>query len=428
VNAILLEAPIERRPRLRLLALSSDTFPPWRVDVSVLFGEELARRGHRIDWLLQSEAECAHHRDAPWGGGHVWIAAADRGTTRLRRLRNHLLDIRNDLRLFRLMGSGRYEAIEVKDKFLAGLFALLAARLYRRRFIYWLSFPLAEFYLARAREGTARYPLLYRLRGLACGFLLYRVLLPAADHVFVQSEQMRRDVAERGIAPGKLSVVPMGISRAAVGAPRDGATRRRIPEGERCFLYLGALGRERRIDFLLRVLARVRREVPDAKLYLVGHAACAEDEHFLVEEARRLQLLESVVFVGALPRAAALEYVQEADVCVSPLPPDPMLNCASPTKLVEYMAIGKPVIANHHPEQQFLIGESGCGYCVPYEEEAFAEGIAALLRSPELARSLGERGRRYILEHRTYDRIADAVEDQLLRVAGPRETRARASA
>ena len=403
MNAILLTSPLERRPRLRLLALSSDTFPPWRVDVSVLFGEEIAHRGHTVDWLLQSEAECAHPRLVSWGGGRVWVAPADRGTTRLRRLRNHLLDVRNDLRLFALLKRGRYDAIEVKDKFLAGLFAILAARWHDKRFLYWLSFPLPEFYLSRARDGTARYPLLYRLRGLACGCLLYRVLLRAADHVFVQSEQMRRDVVARGIAPAKLTVVPMGISRAAIAGPREGpradGARRRIPAGERCVVYLGALGRERRIDFLLRVLARVHRELPDAKLYLVGHAACAEDERFLAEEARRMELASSVVFVGALPRAAALEYVQDADVCVSPLPPAPLLNCGSPTKLVEYMAMGKAVVANTHPEQQLLIGESGCGYCVPYEEGPFARSIVALLGAPELARSMGERGRRYILEH-----------------------------
>src|SRR6202000_624421 len=50
---------IERspHPKFRLLVLSSDPFPPTRVDVSVLFGEELAGRGHQIDWILQSEAD-----------------------------------------------------------------------------------------------------------------------------------------------------------------------------------------------------------------------------------------------------------------------------------------------------------------------------------------------------------------------------------
>ncbi len=42
-----------------------------------------------------------------------------------------------------------------------------------------------------------------------------------------------------------------------------------------------------------------------------------------------------------------------------------ILRAASPTKLVEYMAMGKAVVANDHPEQKRVIEESGAGYCVP---------------------------------------------------------------
>src|SRR5207247_10023958 len=87
----------------------------------------------------------------------------------------------------------------------------LAAPMYRKRFVYWLWFRFPEFYLNKARDGLAPYPLLYRIRGKAFEFLLYRILLRAADHVFVQSEQMRRDIAAKGIPLEKLSAVPMGI-------------------------------------------------------------------------------------------------------------------------------------------------------------------------------------------------------------------------
>ena len=64
--------------RLRLLVISSDTYPPVRVDVSVLFGQELSGRGHRIDWLLQSEDACSTPYVASWGGGKVWVDEATR--------------------------------------------------------------------------------------------------------------------------------------------------------------------------------------------------------------------------------------------------------------------------------------------------------------------------------------------------------------
>jgi glycosyltransferase involved in cell wall biosynthesis len=79
--------------------------------------------------------------------------------------------------------------------------------------------------------------------------------------------------------------------------------------------------------------------------------------------------------------------------------------------------MGKAVVANDHPEQRLVIEESAAGYCVPYEEQAFAQATSALLRQPELARTLGARGREYAAKHRAYGIIADLVERKLLAIA-----------
>jgi glycosyltransferase involved in cell wall biosynthesis len=402
---------------MRLLVVSSDPYPPTRVDVSVLFGQVLAQRGHHIDWILQSEAACAKPYRAQWGGGEVRVGATDLGQSLLRRLHKHALGIANDLRLFSSLRHGQYDVIEVKDKFLAGLLAVLARRLFRIRFIYWLSFPFPEYYLLRAKDGTARYPFLYVLRGGAFHWLLYRCLLPAADHVFVQSEQMRLDIAAEGIPIEKLTAVPMGVQadRFTIG-DRD-AVRHVLPAGVPCVLYLGTLDKVRRLDFLIRAFALVRDRLPTAQLFIVGRGEDPSDEVLLQEEVARLNLGASVVFVGQLPQQQALQYVREADVCASPFYPTPVLRSTSPTKLVEYLAMAKAVVANDHPEQRRVIEESGAGFCVPYEERPFADALLKLLQDPKLARDMGERGRRFCLEHRSYEVIADAVEKRLLAVA-----------
>jgi len=76
-----------------------------------------------------------------------------------------------------------------------------------------------------------------------------------------------------------------------------------------------------------------------------------------------------VVFVGQLPQPEALVYVQESDVCTSPFYPTPILQSASPTKLVEYLRPATRV-ANDHPEQRRVIEDSGAGICTPYDEGA----------------------------------------------------------
>ncbi len=400
--------------------ISSDSFPPTRVDVSVLFGEELAGRGHKIDWILQSEEHCTRSYVASWGGGRAWVASANQRASLLSRFHKHFAGIWNDTRVFCLLRGDRYDGVEVKDKFVSAVFALLAAKLNGKKFIYWLSYPFPEEYLRRASDGTGRYPFLYRIRGAVFSFLLYRLLLRAADHVFVQSDAMRHELGGKGVPLEKMTPVPMGIK-----APQftgSATVRTAIPANVKSFLYLGSLSRSRYIDFLLPVLAKIRAELPEARLYLVGKADDPADEEFLKREAVRLGVADAVVFVGQLPQAKALEYVRDADVCVSPLYPTPVFNVASPTKLVEYMAMGKAVVANTQPDQQYLIEESGGGYCVPYETDAFAKAILALLRAPELARDMGERGRRFALQHRTYGTIADIVERRMVSILASQAT------
>jgi glycosyltransferase involved in cell wall biosynthesis len=402
--------------RVSILVISSDTFPATRVDVAVLFAEELASRGHHVDFVLQSEGECRRAFMAPWGNGVVWVGPTDLGGSLLNRIRKHVLGIAHDVKMLWLLRGGDYDIVQVKDKFLSGVLAIVAARVCRRPFVYWLSYPFPEAYLHAAVDGTARYPMLSWVRGAIFSFLLYRVLLRAADHVFVQSDQMQRDVAGHGVPIEKLTPVPMGVKLDYVAHESVPRKRTFIPVSERCFLYLGELSRTRRLDFLIRVLGKVRERIPDAKLYLVGPGE-AVDRQLLVAEATRLGLMDAVVFVGQLPRDKAFEYVRDANVCVSPIFPNPVFNPASPTKLIEYMALGKAVVANDHPDQRFVIEQSRGGICVPWDEQAFADALIALLPAAELADAMGERGKRWVALNRAYPIIADNVEREYLRIA-----------
>jgi hypothetical protein len=131
--------------KFRLLIMSSDKFPPRRVDVAVLFGEKLAERNHRIDWILQSESPCDRSYEQEWGGGRAYIGPTDLGTTPLSRLRKHLLSIRHDLKVLGRARSGDYDVIKVRDKFIGGVIALVAAKL-----LPWLEF-------VRALRDTRRF-------------------------------------------------------------------------------------------------------------------------------------------------------------------------------------------------------------------------------------------------------------------------------
>lgn len=392
---------------MRMLIVAKDKFPPFRVDVSVLFARELAARGFAMDWLMQAEKADSGPVQCAWGGGTAWVGATDEGQSRWRRLHKHWLALRHDFKVFELTRRGDYDIVQVRDKALAALFALRAARRHGAAFVYWLSFPAPEASLYLARIGAARYPWLYRVRGWLMFRLLYRFILPRADHIFVQSEQMKADLVGYGIPAQTMTSVPMGIDLkdfedfAAPTAPAADAAP--------VIGYLGTLAGERRIDFLVRVLELVRRSRPDARLLLVGGGDRPGDEDRIRAEAKRLGVLDHVEITGFLKRSEALLRIAGTTVCASPFYPTPILRSTSPTKLVEYMSLGKAVVANDHPEQRLVLEQSRAGICVAYDEAAFAAAILRILADPEETQDMGRRGRRYVEAHRDYRRIADAV-------------------
>lgn len=398
--------------KFKLLFLSSDRYPPRRVDVSVLFAEKLAKAsGHQIDFILQSEEDCHQVYHAEWKGCQVLVGKNDNRQKWYARIVKHFYSLLIDCRAVFRLRSGEYDFVQLKDKYLSSLFLVPACKIFRVKFIYWMSFPFPEESLLKARETEANYPLFYRMRGHVFDIIFYRFIVRTADFIFVQSEQMKHDLMARGVSADKQLVVPMGVSIENFSVSNLNI----YPEIEYPkIVHLGTLARVRKMDFLIRVFSLVCLGCPNARLQMVGGGDEDRDMEILFAEAERLGIREKIYFTGWLPMDQALEYVKTASVCVSPFFPTPILNSTSPTKLVEYMAMGKAVVANDHPEQRLVIDESKAGICVPYDEQAFADAIVALLEDPLECRDMGRRGREYVEKYRTYDRIAEMVERQYL--------------
>jgi glycosyltransferase involved in cell wall biosynthesis len=311
------------------------------------------------------------------------------------------------LRVFGLLRTHRYSLVQIKDKYIGALLAIAAAKLHGVPVFYWLAFPHGEASLYAARQGVARYPLLYSLRGALQRFVLYRVIIPACTHVFVQSEQMRRDIAGEGIALEHMTAVPSSVNLRDFDAPPGLADD--VPAAQPTVVYLGTLMRERQLDFIVRVHALVVSAVPEARLKLVGSGWMPDDEQLLRREAERLGIGGSMTITGWLPMPEAWDHVRRASVCVSPYSPVPILRSTSPTKLIEYMALGKAVVANDHPEQADVLRDSGGGIVCAWDEREFAAAIIELLRDPQRCAQMGAAGRRYVAEHRTHWAMVELV-------------------
>ncbi|HNQ03390.1 MAG TPA: glycosyltransferase family 4 protein [Thiobacillaceae bacterium] len=378
--------------------------------MSVLFGAFLGKELFDIDWVVFDPEPSPAWRQEIWNGANAyWIGRAN-GEGIGAAINTKRMELVADLRTFWMALRGDYDLIQVRDKFVSAVLCLIAAKLRKRCFIYWLSYPFPESRVLDAREGRARIPTLSWLAGRISGWLLYRIIMPAATHIFVQSEQMRQDVCKHGISRDKMTPVPMGVDESLLALPRQKVQASTI-------LYLGTMARIRRLEILLEAMKRISSVRPDASLVLVGEGDSPRDRAFLEAEAHRLGVAGSVEFLGRMPMREALAEVGKAAVCVSPFYPNAVLRSASPTKLIEYMAQGRPVVANDHPEQRAVIEDSGAGICVAWSAEAFADAIIDLLNEPDRSAALGARGPEWVMKNRTYRHIAERLAAQYLEIS-----------
>lgn len=380
-----------------------------RVDISDLFAERLARKGLEIDWVMEEASPGSAWSRTRWHGARAYVAHRSQKTGLSGKLISKARELGSDLRACWLALRDDYDIIQVRDKFLVALLALVVARLKRIKMTYWASYPFAECRILDAHEGRSRFPLLSIAGGKIAGWLLYRIILPNADGIFVQSRQMLEDFRHEGISEDRMTPVPMGIGERLLEHPGCEI----IPHTA---LYLGTLNLVRRLDVLVEALAIVRREIPDARLVFVGDGDVPEDRARIERAARALGVADAVEITGWLPVDKAHERVCQAAVCISPFYPTPILQSTSPTKLIEYMALQRPVVGNEHPEQSMILAESGAGICVEWSAQDFAQAITALFTDPDNAEAMGRRGRAYIRGKRLYSLIAEEVAEEYWRL------------
>ncbi|WP_374657473.1 glycosyltransferase [Inhella sp.] len=391
---------------MRLLFLMRDLLPPFRPDVSVLFGRELLRLGVRSDLLGQAQQAGGK---LEWAAGEVWVHGRHAGGM----LGEVLRPLRDLAMVHRLRSDHRL--IQVRDKIRTGWLARWYCRLRGRCFVYWMSFPMAEGYAVRAEQLTGHAPApliwLHRLKAAAAHRLFYRHVAPHARHVFVQSEAMLEHMVARGVPRERMSAVPMGVDAAMLAAVEPLAEPERPPawSGRRLIGYLGALGRARDPEFLLHALAALREQEPTALLLLAGDAPSDEERRWFRERIAASGLAEHVHLTGWLPQAEALRWLACAELAWSPVPRGPLFDVSSPTKAVEYLGLGLPCVGNDIPDQKLVLERSGGGLCVPMTPQAFAEASLVLLRDANQAKHMGEAGKRWVREHRDYAVLARQV-------------------
>jgi len=264
------------------------------------------------------------------------------------------------------------------------LFYILAKRLKRRgaRFIFDQHDLVPELYRSRFHRGEDF------LWHLLCRF--ERATYKAADVVIVTNESYR-DVA---LSRGGKRAEEVFVVRSAPAVERfyQVPAEKSLKKGKPYLLcYLGVMGPQDGVDYALRALAKLRDDLgrTDWHAAFIGGGDTFEAMLRLTDE---LRLGDQVDFTNRIPDEDVLRYLSTADVCLSPDPLNPLNNLSTMNKVMEYMAMFKPIVSFDLKEAKVSAGEAAV-YAPANDELAFAVLIAQLLDDPDARARMGELGR-----------------------------------
>jgi glycosyltransferase involved in cell wall biosynthesis len=240
-----------------------------------------------------------------------------------------------------------------------------------------------------------------------------RVNLAHADLIVVVSEVSRDDLLGRGIEPGRLHVAPNGVDPDRYRPDVDGAMvrRRHGLDGRTVIGFVGTFGIWHGAPVLARAARRVLAQRPGARFLFVGDGRDrAECEAILAGERER------AVFTGLVPQENGPSHLAAMDILAAPHVdnPDGTRFFGSPTKLFEYMAMGRAIVASRLEQIGQVLEDDATALLVPPGDEAsLAAALVRLVDDEALRARLGAAARARALERHTWEANVRGVTGRL---------------
>jgi glycosyltransferase involved in cell wall biosynthesis len=224
-----------------------------------------------------------------------------------------------------------------------------------------------------------------------------RVVCNAAAHVVVVSTPLQRIMVQAGIRASRLVVMPNGVDlHKFKPQPASAELRRSLGlDGAAVIGFVGWFRKWHGLELLLEAFHRSGLAARNAKVLLIGDGQAMAD---LRDYVAAHDLKEHVIFTGPLPHAQVPPYLDLIDIAVQPAANE---YCC-PMKILEYMALGKPIVAPRQENIQDLLreGEEALFFS-PGDAASMADALTTLVNNREGAARMGRKGREAI-ERRGY--------------------------
>jgi len=231
-----------------------------------------------------------------------------------------------------------------------------------------------------------------------------RNIIARASLVAAVSQEAAEMAFETGASPNRTIVSPNAVDIEQVDLSLNGTAFAPSSSGP-LLGWGGSFGPWHGAEVIVSALSRLPSDV---RLVMIGDGL---ERPSCEELARSLGVSDRIEWTGGLPREVALRTLARCDVLVSPhtpLPGQPFFG--SPTKLFEYMALGRPIVASRLGQIGEILDDGVTARLVtPGDVDELVQGILGVLRLPDRGRHLGKAARREAVNNHTWTVRARAL-------------------
>ncbi len=242
--------------------------------------------------------------------------------------------------------------------------------------------------------------------------------LRSADLIIVVSEPMKEELMNRGILADKILVNPNGIDPEIYNPYIDGSeirARYGFDETKKVCGFIGTFGHWHGVIELANAIVKFYSEFPhhreNVRFILIGEGALLGQVKRIISQS---PYKDYVIFTGVIPQEQAPKYLAACDIFLSPHVPNPDGSrfFGSPTKLFEYMGMGKPIIASNLEQIGEILEHKRTAYLVePGNIGQLVNAINILVSDQALCKMLGENAHNEVINKYTWEKHVSKILD-----------------
>ena len=298
------------------------------------------------------------------------------------------------------------------DGLLEGFIGLILARKYKKKYGFYLSSLFFNMELNEFKNMPSLISLLKTIESYI-KYPLYYSLIKRADIFHPISESMGNYYARKGYPKNKMYPLPLCPAKEMIDKP---IRSKIIHHNTLKIIYIGQITPVRNIEFLIDIINCIKNDI-NIELKIIGKIYRNKYKKKLNDKILELGLEKNIKIINEVSFDEIISYIDDSDLGISILPPILAYRVSSPTKVVEYLSRGIPVIANREiDDQRMIIEESGGGLTTKYELFEIAKAIMELNNNIEMCRDMGNKGRQYILNNRNYENLVFNLKKYYIRI------------